>query len=74
MTRIEQLEAKAARIDAALDAAYWRFTRTARAAPPAVACPGAYERREAIRRELRDLRAVEAVERVVSGMDVGGQP
>ncbi len=29
--------------EAAIDAAYWRFCRQARALPPVLACPEAYE-------------------------------
>lgn len=53
---LEQLRAELARVNAEIDAAYWRFTRSARAAPPAVVCPGAYRRRAQLERQIADLR------------------
>jgi hypothetical protein len=56
-TRIAELERVEREADARIDAAYWRFTRAARALPPVLAEREAYERRNAARLELRRLRA-----------------
>lgn len=50
MTEAEKraLEEELARISARIEAAYWRFTRQARALPPVLAVPGAYVRRREI--------------------------
>lgn len=41
---------EARRLQDQIDAAYWRFTRQARALPPSLQCPDAYDR-------LRDIKA-----------------
>lgn len=48
------LEAELRAAEAAIDAAYWAFTRQARAKPPSMVCPWAYERRTAIKAELSE--------------------
>lgn len=48
----EQLEAELAKVEAQIDAAYWAFTRQARALPPVLAVPGAYARRRNLCRLL----------------------
>jgi hypothetical protein len=53
----EVLEAELRVAEAAIDAAYWAFTRQARAKPPCLAVPWAYERRAEIREELSERRA-----------------
>jgi hypothetical protein len=52
----EALRAELARVEAEIDAAYWAFTRQARAKPPALAVPHAYARRAEIQRLLRGTR------------------
>ncbi|MCU0677644.1 MAG: hypothetical protein MUE69_33290 [Myxococcota bacterium] len=59
--RIAELERVEREADSRIDAAYWRFTRAARALPPVLAEPEAYERRRAARAELRHLRAKRGV-------------
>ena len=49
------LEQERKEVEAKIDAAYWRFTRCARALPPVLAEPAAYERRRAIDAELAAL-------------------
>lgn len=44
--------AELARVEAQIGAAYWRFTRCARAAPPSSVVPEAYARRAELRRLL----------------------
>jgi len=46
------------RAEADIDAAYWRFCRCARAKPPVLEVPAAYQRRTECRREasIRRLR------------------
>jgi hypothetical protein len=51
-----KLRAELAKAEAEIDAAYWRFTRQARAKPPSLVCPAAYRRRNEIRAELRRRR------------------
>lgn len=53
MTRAE-IVAELARHNAAIDAAYWAFTRQARAKPPAVVVPEAYAERD----RLEELLAI----------------
>jgi hypothetical protein len=50
-----QIEAELERVDAQIDAAYWAFTRQARAKPPVLAVPAAYERRAQLHAMLREL-------------------
>lgn len=50
---IAVLEDELRSAEAEIDAAYWRFTRMARAKPPSMVCPNAYDRRTAIKAELR---------------------
>ncbi len=52
----EALETELRAAEAAIDAAYWAFTRQARAKPPSLVVPWAYERRTAIQAELRERR------------------
>lgn len=52
----EALEEELRVAEAAIDAAYWAFTRQARAKPPSMVCPWAYERRTAIKAELSERR------------------
>jgi len=40
-----------------IDAAYWHFTRCARALPPTLAVPAAYARRREVQARLRELDA-----------------
>ncbi len=47
-----ELEAELAQVDAKIDAAYWAFTRQARAKPPVLAVPAAYQRRSELHRLL----------------------
>lgn len=47
-TRRQELLAARKEVQATIDAAYWRFTRQARALPPSLQCPEAYSRRAAI--------------------------
>lgn len=54
MTRPE-IEAELARQEAIIDAAYWAFTRRARAKPPSVAVPQAYAERNRLRQMLRAI-------------------
>lgn len=44
----ESLRAELREVQARIDAAYWRFTRCARASPPVLAVPDAYSRRTEI--------------------------
>lgn len=44
----EEIEAELRTVNAKIDAAYWAFTRQARAKPPVLAVPAAYERRKAL--------------------------
>lgn len=39
-----------------IDAAYWAFTRQARAKPPIMVCPQAYADRARLEKELREIR------------------
>ena len=55
MTRRE-LEDELRCLNAEIDAAYWRFTRQARALPPSLAVPQAYERRREVEAQLSELR------------------
>lgn len=59
MTRAELVaivEAERHRAHDAIDAAYWAFTRQARALPPVCAVPWAYTLRAEMDRRLRALR------------------
>ncbi len=49
-------EIRAAQDD--IDAAYWRFTRQARAKPPSMQVPDAYRRKGAALKALRELDQV----------------
>lgn len=51
------LEMELRQVSDQIDAAYWAFTRQARAKPPVLAVPDAYWRRAAIEAELRALPA-----------------
>lgn len=52
----EALEAELRDAEAEIDRAYWAFTRQARAKPPSLVCPKAYERRKAIKEVLSERR------------------
>jgi len=56
----DELRAELLAEEARIDAAYWAFTRQARAKPPVLAVPDAYRRRAEIRDELnaRGVRVV----------------
>lgn len=47
------LQQELAECEARIDAAYWRFTRCARALPPILVVPEAYRRRNEIRALLK---------------------
>ena len=55
-TPTEDLEAEERKLDAEIDAAYWRFSRCARAQPSAVTHATQYRRRRAVRAELMHRR------------------
>lgn len=59
MSETEALKAELARVEAEIEAAYWAFTRQARAKPPVLAVPHAYKRRAEIKRLLRDQKSTE---------------
>jgi hypothetical protein len=73
----EDLEVELRAAEAAIDAAYWAFTRQARAKPPCLVVPWAYERRAAIRAVLSERRRAseplyaESVEPRVSDVAIG---
>jgi hypothetical protein len=52
----EQLEAERDAAQAEIDKAYWTYTRCARGKPPCLVVPDAYRRRNAAKRQLRELR------------------
>ena len=54
----EALEIELRAAEAEIDAAYWAFTRQARAKPPSLVCPKAYERRKAIKEVLSERRRI----------------
>lgn len=55
---LDELEAELASCEAKIDAAYWAFTRQARARPPSLVVPEAYRRRNELRAKLRALRGL----------------
>jgi len=57
---LENLSAELVTVEAEIDAAYWRFSRQARAKPCALAVPRAYERRAEIREQMREIKAGKA--------------
>lgn len=56
-SEIAALEGELRTVRDEIDAAYWCFTRQARAKPPVLAVPKAYERRDEINARLKALRA-----------------
>jgi hypothetical protein len=56
MTEEEHWEEIWRKADAEIDAAYWRFCRCARAKPPVLECPDAYQRRSEAKRNLDRIR------------------
>ena len=72
MTRaalIAVLEAERRRAHDAIEDAYWKFTRQAKAPPPAVAVPWAYDVRREMDRRLRMLRGGCCVEDANEGYE-----
>lgn len=53
-TNVPELAEMRRAASAQIDAAYWAFTRQARAVPPSVAVPGAYALRSAIDNVIRE--------------------
>ncbi len=53
------VESELAEVEAIISAAYWRFSRQRRAAPPSSQVPEAYRRRAALTLELREIRRAE---------------
>ena len=58
-SEITALERELRTVSDQIDAAYWCFTRQARAKPPVLAVPKSYERRDEIKARLKALRAGE---------------
>lgn len=56
MTHAE-IEAELQLVEAAIDAAYWAFTRQARAKPPSLVVPQAYRRRTELELARAALRS-----------------
>jgi hypothetical protein len=53
---VATIEAELRQVNAAIDALYWTFTRTARGKPPVVANPSLYERRKVLEAALKRLK------------------
>lgn len=69
----QEIRADLAAVQSTIDQAYWDFTRCAKALPPVMVVPEAYQRRKALREDLggvrrhRDGGAVEGFEFLVGG-------